>query len=206
MLSRKKKVLIVFPLILAGIGILTFGLIIGVPPTFNPPSLEFPITEVENIYDMRGYGIENWSGPGTYHNGIDLVINTSVSLVSPVQGTVTVIEERRNEHSIIQNILFDVVIQINWGWKVKLVLEPNFPGDDTYNNTLQREAISVEVLQRVSIGTPIASLLYSGYYSHLHYMLEGPSGDACAYFYSSEQAQNTFYEIAMKTNQSICVG
>jgi hypothetical protein len=51
MLSRKKKVLIVLPLILAGIGILTFGLIIGVPPAFNPPSLEFPITEVENIYD-----------------------------------------------------------------------------------------------------------------------------------------------------------
>jgi len=206
MLSRKKKLLILLPLLLTGTGILAFGLIIGVPPTFDSPSLEFPIVEENNIIDLRGYGIENWSGPGTYHNGIDLVINTSVSVVSPVQGTITVIEERKNEHSIIQNILFDVVIQINWGWKVKLVLEPNFPGDDTYNNTLQREAISIGLLQRVNVGTPIATLLYSGYYSHLHYMLEGPSGDVCAYTYSSLQAQNTFYEISLRTNQSICVG
>lgn len=203
-LSKKQKILIIIPLIIGG-GILIYALILGVPPTFNPPSLEFPILEHHNINSIRAYGIENWSGPGTHHNGIDLVVNTSVTIISPVKGTIIGIEERKNEHSIIQNILFDVKIQINWGWKVKLVLEPNFPGDDVYNNTLQTNSINVSLFQRIEVGTPIATLVYSGYYSHLHYMLLSFSEDVCPYNYSSNQAKSIFDAIALRTNQSICV-
>jgi len=203
-ISKKQKLFVFIPLIIGG-GLLTYALILGVPPTFNQPSLEFPILEENNIFSISAYGIENWSGPGTYHNGIDLVINMSVTIVSPVKGTVIAINERQNEHSVIQNILFDIQIQINWGWNVKLVLEPNFPGDDVYNNTLQRESINVLLFQRLEVGTQIAILQYSGYYSHLHYMLGSVSGDVCPFIYSSDQAKNIFNAIALRSNQSICV-
>jgi len=203
-ISRKKSLLILIPLIIGG-GFLTFALILGVPPTFEEPSLEFPILEHDNIISISSYGIPNWSGPGTHHNGIDLVINTSVTIISPAKGTVVEITERKNEHSVIQNILFDIRIQINWGWSVKLVLEPNFFGNDTINNTLQRNLIKVSFLQRVDIGTEIATLLYSGYYSHLHYMVEHFSTDVCPYTYSSNDAKSIFDSIASRVNKSICV-
>lgn len=203
-ISKKQKLFIFIPLIIGG-GLLTYMLILGVPPTFNQPLLEFPILEENNIFSISAYGIENWSGPGTYHNGIDLVINTSVTIVSPVKGTVIAITEHQNEHSVIQNILFDIQIQINWGWTVKLVLEPNFPGEDVYNNTLQRESISVSLFQRLEVGSQIATLLYSGYYSHLHYMLGSFPGEVCPFTYSSDQAKSIFNAITLRTNQSICV-
>jgi len=203
-ISKKQKLLLLIPLIIGG-GVLVYALILGVPPTFSQPVLEFPILEEDNIFSVSAYGIEDWSGPGTYHNGIDLVINTSVIIVSPVKGTVVAITERQNEHSVIQNILFDIQIQINWGWNIKLVLEPNFHGDDVYNNTLQRESIRVSLFQRLEVGTQIATLQFSGYYSHLHYMLESILGDTCPYVYSSDQAKSIFNLIALRTNQSICV-
>jgi murein DD-endopeptidase MepM/ murein hydrolase activator NlpD len=203
-LSKKQKIGVFIPLFIGG-GLLIYALILGVPPTFNPPSLEFPILEDNNIFSISAYGIENWSGPGTHHNGIDLVINTSVTIVSPVEGTVIAINERQNMQSEIQNILFEIKININGGWNVNLVLEPNFPGVDVDNNTLQRESIQVSLFQRLDVGTQIATLLNSGYYSHLHYMLEGFSGDVCPYTYSSDQAKSIFNALALRTNQSICM-
>jgi len=202
--SKKQKIIGLILVIIGG-GTLTYALILGVPPTFSQPLLDFPILEEDNIFSMSAYGIEDWSGPGTHHNGVDLVINTSVTIISPVKGTVVAITEHQNENSVIKNILFDIQIQINWGWNVKLVLEPNFPGDDIYNNTLQRESIGVSLFQRIEVGTRIATLLFSGYYSHLHYMVERFFGDVCPYIYSIDQAKGIFDAIALRSNQSICV-
>jgi len=195
--TRKKKILVIVPLIFISLFI-TVALILGVSPIPLQPLLEFPIQETDRIDHIRPYGVPNWSGPGTHHDGIDLVINDTVTIISPVQGTVISITEQKNSYSENSNVLFSVNILINWGWTVELCIEPNFDGDDTYNNTLQREAIMVSPLQRVNVGDPIADLLYANDGSHLHYALRGTiTGDFCAYRYSSTQAKTIFDSIPM---------
>jgi hypothetical protein len=195
--TKKKKLLVFIPLLLLSLFI-TAIVIIGVSPIPYDPSLEFPIEESEKIDHIRPYGVPDWSGPGTHHNGIDLVINDTVKIISPVKGTIMGITEHKNPHSENSNILFSISILINWGWTVELCIEPNFDGDDTYNNTLQRNAIKVSILQRVNVGDPIADLLYANDGSHLHYGLRGTFiGDFCAYKYSSTYARTIFDTIPM---------
>jgi murein DD-endopeptidase MepM/ murein hydrolase activator NlpD len=201
--KRVKIILIVFSVVIL-IG-LSGILILGIPLNTNEPELEFPIKEQEYIEGLSSWGIDGWSGEGTHHNGIDLVINHSATIISPVKGVIIGIEETQNSHSTIQNILFSIVIMVNFKWTVKLVIEPNFPGSDTANNALQREAIKVSLRQKVEVGDQIALLLYSGYYSHLHYMVSQGGEDVCPYLYSSAAAKAIFDHISMIDGDPPCV-
>jgi len=195
--NKKKKILVLIPTIFISLFIGAI-LVLGVPPIISNPNLEFPIEELSKIDHLRPYGVSNWSGPGTHHDGIDLVINDTVNIISPVKGTIIGITEDKNTHSEISNVLFGVKILINWGWCVELCLEPNFDGDDSYNNTLQRNSIKVSILQRVNIGDHIAELLFANDGSHLHYAIRKVmGGDFCAYRYSSSLAKFIFDNIPM---------
>jgi hypothetical protein len=194
-----------------GIAVASFAIILGVPPTVGEPALEFPIREVNGVKYLRSYGIANWSGPGTHHNGIDLAINQSVTIIAPVKGTIISITSKQNPNNPLHNILYSIDILVNWGWRVSLVLEPMFNGNDTANNALQQSAIKATFLQRVEVGQEVASLLYAGtgVYSHLHYMLSGSlggdGGDACPYTYSSATARASFDVIAARSTDLPCV-
>ncbi|HME51918.1 MAG TPA: hypothetical protein VKM55_06855 [Candidatus Lokiarchaeia archaeon] len=192
--------------IIAAAAFATVVIILGVPIVSPTPVLEFPIKETNQVYGLRAYGIANWSGPGTHHNGIDLLINASVSVISPVKGTVESITENQNQFSTIHNILFEITILINWGWSAHLVLEPNYPGNDSTQNSLQHAAIHVSVLQRVDVGQDIAMLLHENSGSHLHFMLDAPSGDVCPYTYCSASAQSILNAIPIVAGTSICSG
>ncbi len=203
---RMRRVLIACVII--GFGLTAFALVLGVPPTFGDPVLEFPIQEVNGVKYLRSYGIANWSGPGTHHNGIDLAINQSVMILAPIQGTVLGITSNQNPNNPIHNILYSIDILVNWGWRVSLVLEPMFNGNDSTNNSLQQAAIKVTALQRVQVGQEVASLLYAGVgvYSHLHYMVSSTfGGDTCPYTYSSPSAQALFNTVATRSTDSPCV-
>ena len=203
--TRKKRIIVAIPIII-GTSFLAIALILGVPATFTDPVLEFPIQETSYIDNLRPYGVPDWSGPGTHHNGIDLVINKSVTIVSPTSGTVLFISENKNPNSENYNILFSIDIQINWGWKLSLVLEPNYNGDNETMNTHQRESIKVALLQRINVGDEVATLLYDNSGSHLHYMLSNTfGGDVCAYTYSSHTAKAIFDQIDINQGTQICI-
>lgn len=203
--SKIKKIFLLILIILSA-SFLSYALILGVPPTFEDPVLEFPIKEEEYIDDLRAHGIKDWGDPGEHHNGIDLCINKTVTIISPVKGTVTKITENKNPHSKNNNILFEITIKINWGWEVGLCLEPHYDGDDDEKNEKQREAITVTLFQRVDVGDKIAKLLYKDDTSHLHYELHKIfKGDVCAYKYSSDDAKDIFDDISEETDEPICV-
>ncbi len=204
--KRMRRVLIALAIV--GVGLTAFAVILGVPPTFGDPVLEFPIQEVNSVDYLRAYGIADWSGPGTHHNGVDLAINQSVTILSPVQGTVIAITSQQNPNNPIHNILYQIHIVINWAWSVSLVLEPMFNGADTTNNSLQQAAIKVTALQRLQVGQEVATLLYAGtgVYSHLHYMVTANfRGDTCPYTYSSATAKTDFDIIAARSLDLPCV-
>ncbi len=204
--KRMRRVLIACAVI--GVGLTAFALVLGVPPAFGDPVLEYPIQEVNGVKYLRSYGIANWSGPGTHHNGIDLAINQSVTILAPIQGTVLGVTSNQNPNNPINNILYSIDILVNWGWRVSLVLEPMFNGNDSTNNSLQQAAIKVTALQRVQVGQEVATLLYAGegVYSHLHYMVSTTfGGDACVYNYSSATAKIAFDIIAARSSDPPCV-
>lgn len=205
--GRQRRHGLAICLVLIGIGVASTAIILGVPPSFNVPILEFPIQDVAKVSYLRAYGIPGWSGPGTHHDGIDLAINGSVAIISPVDGTVVAITSHQNPHSTIQNVLFEITILVNWGWSVSLVLEPMFNGNDTANNNLQQASITATILQRVHVGQQVATLLYagSGAYSHLHYKLNSVAGDTCPYACSSATARAAFDVIAARSTDDPCV-
>lgn len=205
MVSRKAKIGLVSTTIIIAAALVTTVLVLGVPPTFDAPSLEFPIVETDRIDHLRPYGIPDWSGPGTHHNGIDLVINDSVTIVAPVNGRIMEISEHKNPHSVNNNVLFNILIKVNYGWDVKLVLEPNYDGDDEASNTLQRNAIAVSVMQDVKVGDTIAELIYANDGSHLHFMLDNLGTDKCAYAYSTSDSRSIFDNITINTGDQICI-
>nr|MDO8100629.1 hypothetical protein [Candidatus Njordarchaeota archaeon] len=198
-MRRKYKIAAII-LVLIASSILAYGLILGVPPTFDAPILEFPVLEWNGITHLAAYRTPNWGGPAVYHNGIDLVVSQNVTIVSPVKGTVSGISESINPYA--GNTLFDITIKMNWGWEVHLVLEPGFK--DNTNNTLQHNSMHVTLFQRVNVGDPIATLLYSENYPHLHYMLVQFFSDVCPFTYSSSTAKTIFQTIATNTNSTIC--
>ncbi len=127
------------------------------------------------------------------------MISDDVTIVSPIRGTVVGLSENINPYA--GNVLFDIAISVNWGWEVKLVLEPGF--QDSVNNSLQSNSIAAEVGQRVEPGDALATLLHSESYPHLHYMLFSFGSDVCAYNYSTPEAKSTFDSIALNTNSTI---
>ncbi len=194
--------------VIIGVGLTAFALVLGVPLSFGDPVLEFPIQEVNGVKYLRSYGIADWSGPGTHHNGVDLAINQSVMILAPIQGTVLGITSNQNPNNPIHNILYSIDIVVSWGWQVSLVLEPMFNGNDSTNNSLQQAEINVTILQRVQVGQKVATLLYAGegVYSHLHYIVSSTfGGDTCPYTYSSATAKIAFDIIAARSSDPPCV-
>jgi len=202
--SKKKKILILFLILIPTLFIIAV-IVMGVPPTFNAPTLEFPIVEEGNIRELRAYAIPDWNGPGTHHTGIDLVINESASIIAPFDGTIVLITEFKNTYGEDDNILFNIRIRINWGWYIDLSFEPNYPGDDNIKNAQQRQAIQVTWLQRVDKGDPIGTLLYDNNGSHLHYKLGTGFTDKCPYEYSSDVAKLIFDAIPVNKDYDICL-
>ncbi|NHJ12740.1 MAG: hypothetical protein EAX95_03650 [Candidatus Thorarchaeota archaeon] len=178
-MNRKKKILLTLP-ILVVLSVGAYTIIMGIAPGFDTPSLEFPILESDNIDRLSAYHMPDWGEPGVFHNGIDLVISDDATIVSPVKGMIVGLSENVNPYA--GNVLFDISIAVNWGWSVKLVLEPGFQ-DDT-NNSLQSSLIGATIGQRVEPGDELATLLHSTQYPHLHYMLLKFGLDVCAYNYS----------------------
>lgn len=197
-MNKKRKAVLAFPIIaiLIGVGYL---FILGIPIGFATPTLEFPILETHRIERLSAYHTPNWGEPGVFHNGIDLVISDDVTVVSPVRGTVLWMSENINPYA--GNVLFDITIAVNLGWYISLVLEPGFM--DATNNSLQSNMIDAEVGQRVEPGDELGTLLFSGNYPHLHYMLSSFGSNVCAYNYSSFSARSTFESIALASNSTI---
>ena len=195
-----RKVLSTTILILVGIGVFVYFVFFSGAITYEDPKLEFPILESENIVSISAYRTPDWGEPGVFHNGMDLVISDNVTIVSPANGTVTRVSENVNPYA--GNVLFDVTIRINPDWAIHLVLEPGFL--DATNNSLQSDNIQVSVNDVLEIGDVVGTLLYSESYPHLHYMLMHQGSDVCAYNYSSQAAQDTFEEIALRSSSVIC--
>ena len=197
-MNRKRKALLVLPIVIVLVGF-GYTLILGIAPGFTTPTLEFPISETGSVERLSAYHTPDWGEPGVFHNGIDLVISDNVTIVSPVAGTVLGLSEHVNPYA--GNVLFEIGIAVNWGWEVKLVLEPGFL--DATNNSLQSGLIDAVFGQRVSPGDSLATLLFSDHYAHLHYMLISFGSDVCAYNYSSTTARSTFESIASSSNSTI---
>ncbi|MBD3407536.1 MAG: peptidoglycan DD-metalloendopeptidase family protein [Candidatus Lokiarchaeota archaeon] len=192
-MNAKKKAILILPLIVI-VSIIGYSYYTMSTSDAEPPTLEFPIAEPENIEKLSAYHTPDWGEPGIYHNGIDLITSDNVTIISPTAGTVIAKTEHINTYG--GNMLFTISIEYNWAWQIDLVLEPDFY-DDT-NNSLQTSMIEVEVGQSVETGDEIGTLLYNGpsYHSHLHYMLRVQGTDVCAYNYSSSAAQTIFDNIA----------
>lgn len=197
-MNNKRKMLLVMPIIaiLFGVG---YTLVIGIAPSFDPPNLEFPISETDHIVRLAAYHTPDWGEPGVFHNGIDLVISDDVTIISPVSGTITEVSENINPYA--GNVLFGITITVNWAFSVKFALEPGFL--DETNNSLQSSMIEADMGQRVSVGDSLATLLFSDSYPHLHYALSYFGADVCAYNYSSSAAKSTFEAIALASNSTI---
>lgn len=190
--------MLVLPVVVI-LGLIGSSVVQGVHPGFNAPLLEFPISEPHKIERLSAYHTPDWGEPGVFHNGIDLVISSHAEVISPVSGVVSGVSEHVNPYA--GNVLFVVTIAVNWGWEVKLVLEPGF--QDSTNNSLQRDMIDAVYGQRVQPGDFVALLLYSEHYPHLHYMLLHFGQDVCAYNFSSTSAQTTFETIAADSGTAI---
>ena len=197
-MNKKRKALLALPLIVILV-VVGYTLVMGIAPGFDAPVLEFPISETGRVERLSAFHTPDWGEPGVFHNGIDLVISDNVDIVSPVTGTVVSVSEHVNPYA--GNVLFEIGIAVNWGWSVKLVLEPGFL--DATNNTLQSDLIDAEFGERVSAGDFLATLLFSGNYPHLHFMLVSFESDVCAYNYSSSAARSTFESIALSSNSTI---
>ena len=73
---------------------------------------------------LSAYHTPDWGEPGVFHNGIDLVISDNVTIISQISGVISRVSEHVNPYA--GNVLFEIGIAANWGWEVKLVLEPGF--------------------------------------------------------------------------------
>ncbi len=182
-------------LLLVGTGLATASIL----PDTPPPQLEFPIAESDLVERLSAYHTPDWGEPGVYHNGIDLVISTDVTVIAPCSGKITAISETVNPYA--GNVLFSIGITVDFVWAVKLVLEPGFH-DDT-NNSAQHDAIRVSIGESVTTGTELARLLHSENYPHLHYMLLYHGMDVSAYDFSSPTAKAIFEDIAARSNSTI---
>ena len=167
--------------------------------SFDTPTLRFPIFETYRVERFSAYQTPDWREPGVFHNEIDLVISENVDIVSPVKGIVVSVSEHVNPYA--GNVLFEIGIAVNWGWEVRLVLEPGFL--DATNNSAQSDLIDAEFGEWVNTGDFLAMLLFSGNYPHLHYMLVSFGSDVCAYNYSSLAARSTFESIALNSSSTI---
>jgi len=197
-MNRKQKIVLGLPIIAILIGV-GYTMILGIAPSFDSPNLEFPISETDRIERLSAYYTPDWGEPGVYHNGIDLVISDDVTIVSPVSGTVIGYSEHINPYA--GNVLFEIMIAVNWAFTVNLVLEPGFL--DETNNSLQSSMIDVAFGQHVEVGDTVATLLFSDNYPHLHYMPAYFGSNVCAYNYSSSTAKTTFETIALASNSTI---
>ena len=191
------KASVVIAIVLLIVGSALIG--IAVMPDSPSPQLEFPIATPDSVERLAAYHTPDWGEPGVYHNGIDLIVSTNVSILSPVDGRVSFVTEDVNPYA--GNILFSIGIAIDMIWEVKLVLEPGFK--DSTNNSLQTDAILVSNNDVVSAGEKVATLLYSENYCHLHYMLLYRATDVSPYDFSSPTAQAIFEEIADRSNSTI---
>jgi hypothetical protein len=197
-MNKKRKALLALPIIVILVGV-GYTLVLGIAPSFDDPTLEFPISESDRIERLSAYHTPDWGEPGVFHSGIDLVISENVTIVSPVSGTVVSYSEHINPYA--GNMLFEISIAVNWAWVVQLVIEPGFL--DATNNSLQSTMIDAEFGQRVEPGDALATLLFSDNYPHLHYMLGYFGSDVCAYNYSSSAARSQFESIALSSNSTI---
>ncbi|MFX0054306.1 MAG: M23 family metallopeptidase [Promethearchaeota archaeon] len=197
-MNRKQKGLLALPVIVVVV-VVGYTAALGISFGFDSPALEFPISEPDRVERLSAYHTPDWGEPGVFHNGIDLVISDDVTIVSPVRGTVVAMSENINPYA--GNVLFDVAISVNWGWEVKLVLEPGFL--DSVNNSLQSTMIDATVGQQVEPGDILGTLLFSDNYPHLHYMLFSFGSDVCAYNYSTTEAKSTFESIAVRSGSTI---
>ncbi|MGQ4912521.1 MAG: hypothetical protein ACP6KW_10165 [Candidatus Thorarchaeota archaeon] len=197
-MNRRKKAVLAIPLIVV-MALLAHSTLLGISPGFESPALEFPILESGDVERLAAYHTPDWGEPGVFHNGIDLIISNNVTIVAPVQGTIVSVGEQINPYA--GNTLFEITVAINWGWQVKLVLEPGFL--DAANNSLQHDMIDAVSGQRVVPGDELATLLYSNNYAHLHYMLLRYGQDVCAYNYSTAAAKTIFDTIASTSNSTI---
>ncbi len=205
-MNKRRKIFLGLCFVAIG-GFVLYCFII-VPPSFGDPLLEFPFEPSGNVYEFEPYGVLGWDGPNTYHSGIDIKNNATVNVVSPVKGVVVGIFEMSNQFSTDKNINYNIIIQYNWQWFVILTLEPHFPGTDTVNNTLQRNAIFATLFKRYNAGDVVAQLLYGNFtnhYSHLHFILTRQFQDACPYLYSSPAAQDIYEAIATRAGCDICL-
>jgi len=173
---------------------------------------DFPYKETGNIASLSAWGTRNWSQQGDqfndYHNGADLVVNAETTVLAPVTGQVTKIEFRQNVYNPTQAWMYQIQIDMGNRWTVSLVLEPNFPGSDVANHNAQMAAILVSEGDTVTQGQHVATLLYSGNYCHVHYMMGYTCNQefvsVCPYQYSTDAAKAIFHTVEGNTGTHVC--
>ena len=201
MKKRTKIILVIFLVIVTLTGII-IPLIpfMMFTPAYGTPSFEFPMVEPLNVTSLSVYNTPDWGEPGTFHNGIDLVISGPTQLISPCYGIVNNIWYNINPYS--EGVaMIHVSIMVNYGWSLKLVFEPW--ANTTEIREQQLAAIVVKVGDKVKPGDLIGTLLYNYEYPHLHYMIMHNGNDVCPFDYSSAEAKEIFFEIATRTNTTI---
>ncbi|MFX1484931.1 MAG: hypothetical protein ACFFCP_17270, partial [Promethearchaeota archaeon] len=102
-MNRKRKALLALPIIVILVGV-GYTLVLGISPGFDEPTLQFPISETDQIERLSAYHTPDWGEPGVFHNGIDLVISENVTIISPVSGTIVSYSEHINPYA--GNVLF----------------------------------------------------------------------------------------------------
>lgn len=174
---------------------------------FKP--LALPLQTPEAIARLAAWGIPDWSGPGTHHNGIDLILQNGIAtteIVSPTAGTVQSITQSKNPFSDpVDQLIYQIDILINQEWTVSLVIEPGtVAGSQAALD--QQAAIWVGIGSELRVGSRVATLIAGELgYAHLHYMVLQNGQDVCAYTHSSEEAKQELELIAEKTDSKICI-
>jgi murein DD-endopeptidase MepM/ murein hydrolase activator NlpD len=170
------------------------------------PLLAFPFSNPDIIQRLAPFGEPNWSGT-LPHNGIDLIVNTTVAnaeLIAPISGTITKIDIRENPYSNpVNQLIVDVTLEASSSFIVNFVIEPSTTSTTTKNQ--QQASLSVAVDQTVTVGDRIGYLIVGELgYPHLHYMLSVDNQTVCAHHHSTTAAQATFNTIATRSSREIC--
>ena len=110
--------------ILAGIIVPLMPYMLGWNPAYGTPAIEFPFEDPNDIVSISAYYTPDWGEPGVFHNGIDLVINESSTIISPCYGIVSRIWYNINPYTG-GVAMIHVAITINFVWSVKVYDIPN---------------------------------------------------------------------------------
>jgi hypothetical protein len=189
-MKRRGKILlgIFIPLIVIGAGAGGFALFMKWPADWSQeaPVLDFPVENPAVIHILGGYGDVPW---GDWHNGIDFGCNVSVNILAPCDVRVIGISTWLYAHDP-DRWQTSVRFTINWAYYLEIAFE-SWALNETYAD-IQREAVPLNVNQKITRGEVLGQLLYHGSGTHIHFMIKHNGKDVCPYNFFSTEAKLIF--------------